>query len=965
MLQPQLQIRNWIGILILSFSLSTLADQKVAVIFGSFSSLGSARAECLRLQPLIDQPLSLQEVSVKGRTYFRILGSLKEDLPGQRAYLKRVQSSLQPAAWLYFSSNLEIVELPCDSKEPTSGIDITPERVTPERTPNTIPEVPLTGVIITQKNDNRGITTGDSSTGSENVKLPALEAADLDNNEILILAQFQEKDLNLKIDGRLDEVVWSRVRGVDNMKVIEPDSLEDTAYSTDAKLFYTEKGLYVGIWNQQPPDTLLARLTKRDMYINRDGNTVMIDTSGESLYGLWFDVNLGGSVADGKLRPEKIFSKDWDGPWKSGSQETGDGYTTEYFLPWSMMAMPDVKHERKMSVLLMRRVANRDETWAWPGVPFTASKFMSAMQPVQLRGVNLRRQFAFYPFSSATYDDIDSDTDFRTGIDMFWRPSSNLQLTTTLNPDFGTVETDDVVINLSAFETFFSEKRLFFLEGNEIFVTTPRSNPFGSSSSYSIGARKTRSSFVPIPTTLVNTRRIGGAALSPVISDDESIPDVELFQPSQLYGAFKVTGQNGPVRYGVMAAFEEDIKFHGQNTAGEALRIDQIGRDFGIFRVSLEDTSNGLKSLGWITTAVLHPDRDALVHGVDGHYISPTTRWRTDLQLMYSDVENVDGFGGFADVTYKPRQGISHKLTFDYLDEDLEINDLGFVRRNDVIGMSYSYEHLTSKLENFRSWTNSWLFSQQYNQDGRLVRSGVFWRNNFILQNSWLARTELNYFPRRWDDRNSEGNGDFRIEDRWVAEIGIGTLTSSMLSVSLAIGVMQEELGGWTNLVKGGFTYKPSDNLSLELDLLYQRRDGWLLHQEGRNFTTYKSTNWYPKLSLEYLLSARQQLLLTMQWAGIIADEQASWEVPLGDGDLVRVNKEADDRTTDFGISQISVQLRYRWEIAPLSDLSVVYTRGSKLVTAGEDDFEDLFGDALNEPQIDLFVVKLRYRFGT
>lgn len=91
---------------------------------------------------------------------------------------------------------------------------------------------------------------------------------------------------------------------------------------------------------------------------------------------------------------------------------------------------------------------------------------MSAMQPVQLRGVNLRRQFAFYPFSSATYDDIESDTDFRTGIDMFWRPSSNLQLTTTLNPDFGTVETDDVVINLSAFETFFSEKRLFFLEGN-------------------------------------------------------------------------------------------------------------------------------------------------------------------------------------------------------------------------------------------------------------------------------------------------------------------------------------------------------------------------------------------------------------------------------------------------------------------------------------------------------------------
>ena len=786
-----------------------------------------------------------------------------------------------------------------------------------------------------------------------------------EKREPLVIDRFTEQTANIKIDGKLNEVVWSRVKGVDGMLVTEPDVLEDAAYSTLIKFLYTEKGLYLGLWNEQPAETLLPRLTKRDMYINRDGNTLMIDTSGDALYGLWMDVNLGGSLADGTILPEKTFTSQWDGAWNGAAHETGDGYTTEYFLPWSMMAMPGADEERKMGVMVLRRVANKDETWNWPGIPFTASRFMSAMQPIQLKDVYPQQQYALYPFASVSYDRMDSDPEYRTGMDLFWRPSSNLQLTATLNPDFGTIETDDVVVNLTAFETFFREKRLFFLEGDEVFVTTPRANPFGSNSSYSTGARKTRSSFNRLPITLVNTRRIGSPALTPDIPDDVTVSDVELFQLTGLYGAFKVTGQNGPVRYGVMTAFEEDTRFHGTDSTGAEVRVEQEGRDFGVVRVSIEDTSNGLKSLGWISTAVLHPDRDALVHGIDGHYISPSTQWRADLQLIYSDVDDTEGYGVLGDLTYKPRQGVVHKLNMDYLDEKLDINDLGFVRRNDAIGLSYSYEHLTSDLSHFRSWTNAWVFSQQYNQEGRLTRSGIFWRNNIILQNSWLMRTELDYFPERWDDRNSEGNGDFRINDRWVAEVGIGTETSKKLSVSFAAGMMQEELGGWTRVVKGGFTYKPSDRLSLDLDLLYQRRDGWLLYEQGRNLVTYESTNWYPKLSASYFLTARQEVRFSMQWAGIRANEQNYWEIPLDEGFPEMIDRPLAEADADFGISQLSAQLRYRWEIAPLSDLFVVYTRGSKLVTGDEDDFEDFFRDALTEPLVDFFVVKLRYRFGT
>jgi len=89
--------------------------------------------------------------------------------------------------------------------------------------------------------------------------------------------------------------------------------------------------------------------------------------------------------------------------------------------------------------------------------------------------VELRQQWEAFPYASGTSDIIRDDGEARAGVDLAWRPSSNLQLTATINPDFGSVESDDVVVNLTAYETYFPEKRLFFLEGTEVFETTPRS----------------------------------------------------------------------------------------------------------------------------------------------------------------------------------------------------------------------------------------------------------------------------------------------------------------------------------------------------------------------------------------------------------------------------------------------------------------------------------------------------------
>ena len=103
---------------------------------------------------------------------------------------------------------------------------------------------------------------------------------------------------------------------------------------------------------------------------------------------------------------------------------------------------------------------------------------------------------------------------------------------------------------------------------------------------------------------------------------------------------------------------------------------------------------------------------------------------------------------------------------------------------------------------------------------------------------------------------------------------------------------------------------------------------------------------------------------MTAQWAGIKADEDGRWEVPTGGGSLDPVLPDPAGTPRDFSISRLTFQARYRWEIAPLSDLFVVYTRGSNLSSMPEEDFGGLFSRAWTDRVVDVFIVKLRYRLG-
>jgi hypothetical protein len=753
-----------------------------------------------------------------------------------------------------------------------------------------------------------------------------------------------EHEPGIHVDGHLDEPVWDRLPALGRFRVVQPVALAPARYATRVRTFYTDAGLYVGIEMEQPRDTLIARLSSRDRReLNRDSVSIMIDSSGEGRYGYYFTVNLGDSLADGTILPERQLNGDWDGPWHGASAETEHGWSAEMFLPWSMMSMPARATDRPIGIYVERRVAHLDELWSWPALPDTEPRFLSAFYPVRLSGVDPRQQYSVFPFASTTYDRITARRVHKSGADVFWRPSSAFQLMATLNPDFGNVEADHVVVNLGAFETFFSEKRLFFLEGQEIFVTSPRQTP-----------------------TLLNTRRIGGPPRAPENPLGAAISAAERQQGVELVGALKTTGESGPLRYGVLTAMEDETRFRA-TLDGDRVNLYQYGSDYAAARLLYEDNpGGGYRGIGWMSTATRHPQQNAYTHGVDLHWLSPRGEWKIDGQLFYSDVEHVrNGAGAFVDIAYMPGGGVSHSLALDYFDEHVNLNHLGFLRRDDVRQVNYAWNKRTSNAGRFRNSESRVRTMAQTNSDHQLTSAGIWLDWTLTRRNLSRIKPSVSFYPERYDDRNARGHGVYRIAHRPNAEIRYLTDTSRRFSTEVALEYRTEDLGGQRWAAEARLRLRPSDRFSMELQVPYSRREGWLLHQLGREFTTFTADEWRPRLETDFFITARQQLRFTLQWVGIRAEEDAFYLVPERAGDLQRRQQPAD-RVDDFSISTLSLQFRYRWEIAPLSDLFIVYTRGSDVREEGTDDrFDAMFTEALRNPLTDQLVIKLRYRFGS
>jgi hypothetical protein len=719
----------------------------------------------------------------------------------------------------------------------------------------------------------------------------------------------------------------------------------------------------------QDPATLVARRSVRDVFMDRDTFGLTLDTTGEGKFGYWFTLALGDSVQDGKVLPERNYSNDWDGPWIGRTARRADGWSAEMFLPWSMMSLPPVDGPRTIGFALTRQVSHENARYQWPGHAYSAPRFVTALNQMVLERVAPRPELSAVPYVAYTGDRANDDDEIRVGVDLTWKPSPAAEFAATLLPDFGAVEVDDVVLNLTAQETFFPEKRLFFLEGNEVFDTNSRASPGNSqrlttNENYSTASRRVfLTSYQPAPIALFNTRRIGGTPTQVVVPPDVTPLRGQFQLPTELLGAVKMTGSAGALRYGAIAAIEEDVRLRGVDPFGNPTPIRTDGRDFDARRVVYEHVGDARASLGYLGTSVRGPLFDAHAHGIDGKYISANGRWNVESLLIATDRDDVSGNAALLDVQYSPDSRMQHRFSVDWFDEDVNFNDLGFLARNDYAGGQYTLLYARPNTGGRITDVRGTLIANakvSVSED-HLVDGGVFWRNSMVLPGRTTVRSGLGFRPSGYEDRDSRGNGAYRTDDRIWSELLVSTNAGRPVSWSFNLGAEQEHLGDWTYLAGGGMTWRVGEGLALDLDVSYRDRGGWIVYQGGRNFGRFEADELTTKLKFNWFITAAHQIGLTTQWVGARATERGLFTVPVGDGRLQPTAPFLANH--DFTVSLFTLQARYRWEIRPLTDLYLVYNRGNTLPNQVDASFGDLLSDAYRDPIINTFVVKLRWRF--
>ena len=774
------------------------------------------------------------------------------------------------------------------------------------------------------------------------------EAYDLTADDFVLEIE-QGKPIKLKrhdnevhevnVDGYLDELAWKEIPGVEQFIVSDPDTLATPRYRTIVKAFYTDKGLYVSFDMEQPSETLVKRYSGRDNgWINRDAVSITLDTSGEGRYGYWMNLALGGNQTDGTVLAERQFSEDWDGAWVGETQVTESGWSAELYLPWSQVAMPQRDKERVINAYVSRKVAHLDERWTIPALPRSQPFFMSSLQPLVLESVNPRKQWSFFPYATVSKDKVDQEVDPRLGGDFFYRPSTNFQITGTFNPDFGNVESDEAIVNLSAFETFFPEKRLFFKEGIEVFKTSSKKSA-----------------------SVLHTRRIGGRPRAPELPEGINLSSRQLGSPLDLDAALKVVGSMGKVRYGILGASEDDVVFDADD-----LSITQDGSDYGVARFLYETKNEAgvYQGVGFISTLSEHPDEDAYVQGLDYHFLSSQGKWKADGQVFYSDTdEDGAGLGGFADLTYRPSRRIQVNVSASHYDDQLDLNDLGFLRRNDVTNFWMQAEYRRYDFDWARKiYLNSFL-SYEVNGDGEKTNKEIGGRTGIDFNNRHELRWDVAFKPERIDDRDSRGNGSYIKKQHHRTSFEYRTDSSRRIYNRIKMNYSKESQGGERYVIRNSVSWRPVDQLGVGLSAQYEDSNAWVLWQEGGRFTSFDTNEWRPNLNFSYFLSAKQQLRLSAQWVGIKARERRFYELDSGSKRLVEGEK-TGSVSDDFAISSLALQFRYQWEIAPLSELFLVYTLNGYQSVA-ESSFGELLDSAYQNPSNEDIVLKLRYRLGT
>jgi hypothetical protein len=837
----------------------------------------------------------------------------------------------------------------------------------------------------------------------------------------------------ITLDGRLTESVWNNEFGASAFSQLNPVEGGRPSQATIVRVAYDDAAIYIGAkMMDSAPDSVIARLGRRDVSTNSDRFNVYIDAYHDKRTGFIFGVNAAGTQYDGVMFNDDWSDDSWDGVWEAKVNTDGEGWTVEMRIPYSQLRFQE-SEQYTWGINFSRDIPRHNEQDYVAFTPKNGSGFVSRF--VNLTGIEKivpPRQVEILPYLTtkaeylqhATGDPFNSGSRYspRIGGDLKLGLGSNLTLNATVNPDFGQVEVDPAVVNLSDVETSFDEKRPFFVEGSTIFN-------FGQ------GGSNNNWSFNWNTPSFLYTRRIGRAPQGSIPSSDfANVPS-----GTDILGAAKLSGKIGDnwsvgTIQAVTAREYAELQTSGQRSRAEVEPLTY----YCIARGSKE-FNEGSQSLGFLTTFTdrLFSDsrlrdeinKDAAVFGTDGWTFLDSnkmwvlTGWAAvsriegnpsrilDVQrssrhyFQRPDASQVSVDSSATSLTgYATRFALNKQKGNFYMNAALgivnpkfDMNDLGFLSRTDVInGHILASYRWTEPKDFYRYIELGGAVFRSYDFGGNNTSSGLFHFGYIEFPNFYSIDWNFAYNPQSMSNRRTRG-GPLTITPPGY-QINISPRTNRNNNLAFNIGEYayqsdyQRVLDMWA-----GMDWRPTSSFSLsispELDYDFENSqyvntfdDPTATATFGKRYvfaelhqTTLSAgirMNWTftPKLSLQMylqpLISANEyrnykELAAPRTYQFNRYGDGASTFDPqtyLADPDGAGPAPPVQLSNQDFNFKSIRGNVVLRWEYFAGSTLYLVWTQSrSDVEDNGEFQFNHSVSRLFDATPDNIFLVKFSY----
>jgi hypothetical protein len=406
-----------------------------------------------------------------------------------------------------------------------------------------------------------------------------------DASRLARVAWAAQTPVELTVDGLDDEPVWGTAQRVPDFRQFDPELDAPPSFPTEFRVAYDQDDLYVFVRAfDAHPDSIMRALSRRDVRAPSDQIGVMIDSYLDRRSGFAFWVNPDGVKRDFAFSNDANQDGSWDGVWDVATRVDSLGWTAEFRIPLSQLRYGSAdRHTFGFGV--RRQIERYPESSSWPPYSRTTPGIMSQLGTLEgLEGLGRSNRVEATPYvvtknvtRPAGGGAFEHPQEVSVGADLKVGLTPNLTLDATVNPDFGQVEADPAEVNLSAFETFFGERRPFFVAGTGLYAF--------SLNCYIVVDCNTNEG-------LFYSRRIGRSPALLDVYGDATTPTA-----TPIAAAAKLTGRTSSgFSFGLLDAFTRHVGGAGDSTV-------EPRTNYAVLRAQ-QDLRGGDAGFGWIATAV-------------------------------------------------------------------------------------------------------------------------------------------------------------------------------------------------------------------------------------------------------------------------------------------------------------------------------------------------------------------------